>query len=468
MKKIKLIFCILTCVSIAKSQTAYTTSQFATDSLMNVVYGTAVDYAGNTDTLLLDIYKPVDDSNCLRPVIVLVHGGAWVGGSKEDYDLVYLTRQLAKKGWVVANINYRLGTHKATNYTMYALCNTSISEPCGYICDSAEVYRANFRAMQDAKGAIRFMKSRHFIDSSDVNNVFIAGESAGGFISLAAAFTDKLSEKSLSCYAIANAPAPDPDLATYGCIPSALSLSRPDLGSIDGSLHLGVYDAKVKGVGSVFGGVFDLNMFQQTADTPCVYMFHQGSDVVVNYIYGTLLGRLSWECYAQSNICQTYYFYPFAYGNEGIRQYFVALGSSAPIYQADIISNYSYMNNCYSNGHSIDNIQLRLQNMVHLFANKIFMSGNNPQINCSMNGISEETIKNYVRIFPNPTTDKLTIETENMQQVEVINVRGQIIYLIKSGNQNAISFDISAIPKGIYFIKVITDNGVAVEKIVHE
>jgi hypothetical protein len=147
------------------AQLPYALNQYAYDSLINVSYGQDIDYAGNPVDLVLDIYKPKLDSNCLRPIVVLVHGGAWFAGSKEDVYMKLMSREFAKKGWVVANINYRLGTHKAASYNMYALCNNSISAPCGYISDSAEIFRANYRGMQDAKGAIRFMKNRNAIDS---------------------------------------------------------------------------------------------------------------------------------------------------------------------------------------------------------------------------------------------------------------------------------------------------------------
>lgn len=307
MKKISLLFVLAALSFVAKAQ-PYTSNQFQYDSLLNVSYGTAIDYAGNSQNLLMDIYKPIGDNNCLRPVMVLVHGGGWIAGSKQDNYMILMARELAKKGWVVASINYRLGTHKAANYDMYLFCNTSLSVPCAYICDSSEIYRANFRGMQDAKGAIRFMKDRFAIDSSDVNNVYIAGESAGGFVAFAAAFTDQASEKIANCFAISNAPNPSPNLLPYGCFPSNNSLSRPDLGSIDGTLNLGTHDASVKGIGCFYGGVLDLQMLQQTGPLPDVYLFHQGSDVVVNYDYGPLLGRLSWECYDQINLCQHYYF----------------------------------------------------------------------------------------------------------------------------------------------------------------
>ena len=453
MKKIVFIaLLLLSCF--AKAQLPYTQPLFQYDSLMNVVYGTETDYAGNPAVLTMDIYRPTGDLNCFRPVIVLVHGGAWIGGSKEDVDLVYMSRFFARRGWVVANINYRLGTHKAANYTMYAACNNSVSQPCGYISDSSEVYRANFRAMQDAKGAIRFMKNRSAIDSSDVNNVFISGQSAGGFIALAAAFTDQPSEKSIDCFAIANAPNPDSDMATYGCIPSQISYARPDLGSIDGTLNIGTNDATVKGVGNIFGGVLNTGIFTQAADTPCVYLYHQGSDVVVHYNYGILLGRTSWECYAQVNLCQTYYFYPRAYGSEGIRQHFVSLGANAPVYQADIVSNYAYMNNCFSNGHSFDNIQLRTQNMIDLFASKISASDNDPAVNCATVNVEESFIGSELSLYPNPTAGKVFIKASKELAGAGYHVADLAGRTVLSGIVNNNAIEVNALANGLYLLHI--------------
>ncbi len=414
----------------AFAQLPYTQNNYAYDSLINVVYGVDVRYNGEQDTLEMDIYKPIGDGNCLRPIMVMVHGGAWFSGSKQDQNMVLLSRELARKGWVVANINWRLGTHKASNYNMYALCNTSISAPCGYICDSSEVIRANYRGMQDAKGAIRFMKSRHLIDSTDIDNVFITGESAGGFVALAVAFMDQASEKPIDCGAIANAPTPSANLNPYACNSQPGYLQRPDLGSIDGSLHIGTYNAKIKGVANFYGGLFNFSLFQQQTDTPAVYLFHQGSDVIVNYTYGQGLGRLSWECYAQTNLCQSYFFYPYGHGGESIRQYFVSLGGNAPTYQADIIYNYSYLNNCGSNGHAIDNWITRLQAEVNLFAPIIAASGNNPTTNCQTIGFPEPQASFAFRVYPNPAQGQAMLQFSaylNNPIIRIYNAQGQVL-----------------------------------------
>lgn len=455
--KTLLTVCLLIAVTALTAQVPYTQNRFAIDSVQNHVYGSDTDYAGNPATLKMDIYKPIGDSNCLRPIMIMMHGGAWIGGSKEDYNMAYMSRELAKKGWVVANINYRLGTHKTSNYNMYALCNTSLSQPCGYICDSAEIYRANFRAMQDAKGAIRYMKSRHSMDSTDIDNVYICGESAGGFIALAAAYTDKNAEKDSNCFAIANAPNPDADMATYGCVPGSLNLSRPDLGSIEGKLHRGTYDAKVKGAGNFYGGLLKMNILDQVSDTPRLYMFHQGSDVVVHYTRGALLGRTSYECYGPTNICQPYYFYPVAYGSRAIAQY-NASAQKVGLVSSNILMNYNYQNNCFSNGHAIDNINTRLSDMTLFFANGISATGNDPAVNCKRIGLQERHYASAFTPYPNPAASTLhtglTIPFGGLAYT-ISDHAGKTLLSGILHNDN-VGIDLSVLPAGYYILRTNT------------
>lgn len=56
-----------------------------------------------TDLLVLDVLRPAGDE--LLPVVVLVHGGGWVGGERSD--LADLAALIAGEGAVVYNISYR-------------------------------------------------------------------------------------------------------------------------------------------------------------------------------------------------------------------------------------------------------------------------------------------------------------------------------------------------------------------------
>ena len=69
----------------------------------NIPYATGVPGA---EKLKLDVYS--NSHQGLWPVAVMIHGGGWVQGSKEMDNKVYLCQVLAKNGYVVFNINYRL------------------------------------------------------------------------------------------------------------------------------------------------------------------------------------------------------------------------------------------------------------------------------------------------------------------------------------------------------------------------
>lgn len=54
----------------------------------------------------LDWFRPDDEKT--YPGIVLIHGGGWIGGKREAFETTAV--DLAKAGFVVANIDYRLAT----------------------------------------------------------------------------------------------------------------------------------------------------------------------------------------------------------------------------------------------------------------------------------------------------------------------------------------------------------------------
>lgn len=56
------------------------------------------------EKLQADLYRPADDE--VRPIVVLIHGGGWATGDK--WNMADHARELARAGFVVLNINYRL------------------------------------------------------------------------------------------------------------------------------------------------------------------------------------------------------------------------------------------------------------------------------------------------------------------------------------------------------------------------
>ncbi|MFH1003906.1 MAG: T9SS type A sorting domain-containing protein [Bacteroidota bacterium] len=83
-------------------------------------------------------------------------------------------------------------------------------------------------------------------------------------------------------------------------------------------------------------------------------------------------------------------------------------------------------------------------------------------------GISEfNKEKNNFIIYPNPATDNLTIESPQQAVMEISSIQGQLIKTLAT-NGNKTSIDISALPNGMYFIKMKTEKGIAVKKFVKE
>lgn len=67
----------------------------------NIVYG-KIDRKWQ----VLDVYRPKQADDDDLPVIISVHGGAWVYGDKERYQ--YYCMSLAQRGFAVINFSYRL------------------------------------------------------------------------------------------------------------------------------------------------------------------------------------------------------------------------------------------------------------------------------------------------------------------------------------------------------------------------
>ena len=64
-----------------------------------------ISYGPHGESNLLDIYMS-EEVTSPKATIINIHGGAWVYGSKEVYKFYCMS--LAKRGFVVVNINYRL------------------------------------------------------------------------------------------------------------------------------------------------------------------------------------------------------------------------------------------------------------------------------------------------------------------------------------------------------------------------
>lgn len=114
------------------------------------------------DCLNLHVWTPAVDSDPAppRPVMVWIHGGAFVNGSGSVYDAQHL---VARGGIVVVTLNYRLGT-------MGFLAHPALG-PAGAV--------GNY-GLSDQQAALRWVRDNIAQFGGDPGKVTVAGQSAGG------------------------------------------------------------------------------------------------------------------------------------------------------------------------------------------------------------------------------------------------------------------------------------------------
>ena len=79
-------------------------------------------------------------------------------------------------------------------------------------------------------------------------------------------------------------------------------------------------------------------------------------------------------------------------------------------------------------------------------------------------GVNDNTENQEISIYPNPTENIVNIKANGLQQVKVINVMGQEVKCLTTLEDNVI-IDLSAQPKGCYFIETLTEQGSTTTKI---
>lgn len=79
-------------------------------------------------------------------------------------------------------------------------------------------------------------------------------------------------------------------------------------------------------------------------------------------------------------------------------------------------------------------------------------------------GIEQKLVEeNFVEIFPNPSTDKISFNAKNIENIEIFDIHGKQIYF---GKERVI--DLSQHSKGIYIIKIKTDTQIISRKLIKQ
>jgi len=123
-----------------------------------------IQVGSSEDCLFLNVWRPTGAAkNAKLPVMLWIHGGAFVGGSGSGPGI---EGQFAKKGVILVTINYRLG--RLGHFAFPALSQEHPEEPKGSYAFMAQI------------AALKWVQQNIAAFGGDPKNVTIFGFSAGG------------------------------------------------------------------------------------------------------------------------------------------------------------------------------------------------------------------------------------------------------------------------------------------------
>ena len=218
------------------------------DSVMNIEYGENFKQDGVTnEKLFMDIYFPKGDADNNRAVILLAHGGSFIGGDKAD--VAAMCRAMSKMGYVTVTINYRL---------------INPQDPAILLNLGPGFKKGVVRAIHDMKAAIRFIRN-----SATTNNpyglnpdlIISGGVSAGAIMANHVTYMDAMNK-----------------------VPTDLVDYITDQGGLEGTSGTPGVSSVPQMSLSMCGAILDTVWLEAGAQP--FYGVHTEEDQTVKYLYG--------------------------------------------------------------------------------------------------------------------------------------------------------------------------------------
>lgn len=222
------------------------------------------EFATTNVNLYMNVFSPEGDTLSNRPCVIICFGGGFIAGSKDHWSIRLLAQELAKRGFVTAVIDYRLGMN---------------------IFDQDLSMRAVYRGIQDGRSAVRFFKSDAAgadIFKVDPEQIYIGGHSAGAFVATHNAYVDKDIERPASTYTWPQG-CGFFDLETCIC---------PDQGCLDCVGDHQSFSGHAKAAFSLAGALGNL-AYMESENDPKIVMFHSTDDDTVPFNSGQPFGSVS-------------------------------------------------------------------------------------------------------------------------------------------------------------------------------
>lgn len=293
MKRI-LLFCLVLTVTVlqnAKAQQRYLDEVFTNVTVTsNITYGKNYQVLTGSPVLTdlkLDFYEPTGDTLAARPLVVYLHTGSFLPilfnktttGSRADSATVEMCKEFARRGYVVASIDYRLGW------------NPQALGSAGQDIRTGSLLQAVYRALQDAKTAVRYLDSTSVHFKINHNKIVMCGQGSGGYVALAYVTLNNFNTE------VAGLPKfiSGSDQAAYGFMTGDPYVNPSLMGDFDGLggnaalnyPNLPTYSSAVT-MAVNMGGAMGDSTWLEDGDVPMV-CFHVTNDPFAPYTHGMVV-----------------------------------------------------------------------------------------------------------------------------------------------------------------------------------
>lgn len=436
--------------------------------------------------LFMDIYLPKADTVNLRPAILFAFSGGFITGSRHNDDMVAFCDSFAQRGYVCATFDYRIGMGADVDKILGIPYHVSVSD------DKAT--RSMYRAVQDSRAAVRFLKHNAENYGIDTTKIFMVGSSAGGFVALHNLYMNKPDE-----------------------IPASV-LSEPSLGHYD-SVGIQGYDGRANAIVSLWGAIRSPSLIEEEhrpallihGEDDNIVFFKKGMplkaaipetnllDYDVSETYGgfcidtALLNRnIPHETYFVAG--KRHEFYGVDTGEfkeDGPNEYWDTIHWKISDFFFDIIKpearfvatnsghevRFSNLSNSkyYAHWDFGDNTYSNDINPVHLFNepgyHKVKLTTCNENMACDtltktifLNPLAVNDFSwQKIYIFPNPAKNRLTIKgIQSPYSIKIFDLSGRIQLSLKVTQSEYI--DLSELNAGMYIVKIENRYGVSTHK----
>ena len=404
--KNRLYLFILCCSALFAAQTVEAQTRYH-DMIFDSITVTTVKYS-DTFNLHMDVYQPKGDSLCHRPVLILAHGGSFISGTRtDDNAVITLCQNFAKRGYVTASIDYRLG-----NAVAMAL-------------DSTAAINEVMQAIGDGKAAVRyFRKDAATTNTFKIDTALIScgGNSAGAVLFMHYIYITDINQTS-----------------------GTLSQIILNNGGLEGNSGNAGYSSAVNACLSLAGGINDPN-FMALGDKPIAH-FQGDQDLTVPYVCGE---AVSGQIHVR--LC----------GLGSLNGLYNSLGITHLSKVYPNAGHVPWQSNA-AEMTEVDSMSANFLDSITTWPAQTYCS-----VSTGIQNVSEDE---FVSVFPNPATQQITIsfpELAPYSKVQLVDGLGRVVNE-KAVTSVRMSFERKDVASGVYFIRAVKkDASVVIRKVIFE